>query len=75
MHLYRAHGVRRRARRFCADGRCPACGWDYGTRLRCIDHMHHRSARCLAWLDAQEEPLIPEDEALRLDAADALERL
>ena len=39
LHQHRVHQLRRPARDFVIDGRCPACSGQYHTRLRAMHHL------------------------------------
>ena len=71
MHQRVVHGMRRPGHRFVLDGRCPACGGDYHTPLRALEHLERGSARCRAVLDAGGLVAL-DDETLA--AADSLDR-
>ena len=45
-HRTHAHGRRRPAAAFVLSSVCPACGNDYRTRLRCLEHVERGSLRC-----------------------------
>ena len=70
-HRRAAHGARRLAWSVVLDSRCPACGGDYVTRLRCMEHLERVAASCRAALEEGRLPELPWDV---LEAADALDR-
>jgi len=70
-HGTHAHGRKRPAAAFVVSAICPACGNDYRTRLRALEHVERGSARCrLAVLEGGMVPHSPEVIA----AADAVDR-
>ena len=73
MHRYRAHGVRRPARRFADSTACGACLQDFHTRGRILYHLTYSAPTCLDRLAAWREPLA-EHEADALDAAETQRR-
>ena len=74
-HQAKEHGKIRVARLyFDASGICPACLSNFGSRLRCMHHIHYGSAACLTELEAGGFVPLQEDLRAQLDRLDALER-
>ena len=73
-HMMARHGHRRWVRFFVADGRCPACGGDFHTRLRAMHHVQHSSKKCSAAVASGCVPPMPLGEVERLDALDSAAR-
>lgn len=73
-HQAARHGHRRWVRAYIADGRCPACGGDFQTRMRAMHHVQHSSVRCAVRVAGGVVPPMPLEEVARLDAADATAR-
>lgn len=71
VHQRMRHSRRRRGHAYVIDGRCPACGGEYRTRIRCLEHLERGSARCHAMFDAGK--FVPHLEEV-LAAADAADR-
>ena len=69
-HQVLAHGLRKESRLYIESGVCPACGHDYVTRLRAIEHAS-RSDVCSAALPFY--PRLSNEKVEELDAADALQ--
>ena len=74
MHRTVLHGVRRDVRHYIVGTRCPACGVDYRQRIRALEHLHGRSKRCRAMMEAGLLPRFPEPEVAAADAADRAHR-
>ena len=70
-HCARAHSMFRLARAFVdGDGVCPVCQGNFFIRLRCMHHVHHSSAACLAALQSGAFEQLPVEQITRLDALD-----
>ena len=70
-HRARKHGHRRWAASIVGGSRCPSCHKDYGTRLRCLDHLQKRAVRCRTWALAHFQELqLPPAEVQRLAILD-----
>ena len=63
-HKARMHQHRCRTRMFVSGSRCPACGVDFGSRMRARFHLKSGARRCReAFLNDMLTPLSPEAQA------------
>ena len=70
-HQMRQHGHRKLARQYCSDsGVCPACGLNFYSRIRCIEHLS-RAQKCKADMQDGRLTMLHADGIAEFDAADA----
>ena len=67
-HQMKVHGLRREARFFVDTGLCPACGHDYITRARALEHVTRRRECSVA---IHDHPRLSDERVAQLDASDA----
>ena len=68
-----AHG-RDPTRRLAAGSRCPVCRTEFHLRERLRRHLRHGTRRCVQAAREGVVPVLPVEDAERLDAAEAIER-
>ena len=69
-HMMREHGHRKMSRRFVAGTACPACGKDFGSRRKALDHLEYRAARCRRTMEGGGLDELAPEVVAALDAAD-----
>ena len=69
VHQSKRHGARIAMRRMLCDSVCRACGVQYHTRPRALQHLHAGTTRCWLWHMRAFEPM-DDAQALELDEQD-----
>ena len=70
-HMRAKHGQRLAIKQFIGSSKCPSCGTDFQSRLRCIAHLSDRRRTvCSEWVQKNCRPI----GSSRLDKLDEVDR-